>query len=375
MQLCPRRVGILGGTFNPKHLGHIQIAQGTRLALGLDWILLIPAADPPHKEVDGHIAARHRYQMTCLAAEGLEGVTVSDIELVRGGKSYTIDTVLELKKRYPLDSFHVIVGSDLLSDIPTWSRAEELMRIAAIIGVRRQGQDCGDEEAAKRLRAEYGAKIELLDIHVPPVSSTIVRDRVYDALPIDGLVPSAVETYIYEEGLYIPDALKRMQEKCRAALNAKRYRHTMGVVRTAIALAARHGADAKKTRLAALLHDCARGEDTGALSHAAAGERLARTCYGVTDDEVLRAIKLHTTSDQGATILDKIIYVADMIEPNREFAGVDRLRTLAFDNLNAAMAACLEECIDYVRAQGRSVDEHSLAALRELKPDGASCFK
>ncbi len=376
MQAGPRRVGILGGTFNPIHEGHIQMAQGARCALGLDEVLLIPAADPPHKEVDGHISAQHRYQMACLAAEGLEGLRVSDIELTREGKSYTVDTVLELKKRCPQDAFYVIIGSDLLADLSTWRHADELLRLAAIAGVKRQGQNCGDEEAAKRLRAEYGATIELLDILVPSVSSTLVRDRVYDALPIVELVPSAVETYIYEEGLYFPDDLKRMQENCRAALNISRYRHTMGVVRTAIALAARYGADEKKARLAALLHDCARGEDHGALSHAAAGESLARTRYGITDEEVLCAIRLHTTSDRGATMLDKIIYVADMVEPNRGFPGVDRLRALAFEDLDTAMIECLKECIDYVRARGQSVDEHSLAALRELTGRyDVSCLK
>ncbi len=366
MHLGPRRVGILGGTFNPIHVGHIQMAQDVRRALDLDGVLLIPAADPPHKEVDGHIGAHHRYRMACLAAEGLEGLHVSDIELSREGKSYTIDTVLELKKRYPQDTYHVIVGSDLICDLSTWHRAEELLHLAVIIGVRRQGENCSDEEAAKSLRAEYGATIELLDILVPPVSSTLVRDRVYEALPVEGLVPPAVETYIYEEGLYFPGDLKWMQENCRSALNTNRYRHTMGVVQTAIALAARYGADAKKARLAALLHDCSRGEDHGALSHAASGERLARTRYQVADEEVLRAIRLHTTSDQRATKLDKIIYVADMVEPNRDFPGVDRLRALAFEDLDVAMIECLKECIGYVRARGRSVDEHSLAALREL---------
>ncbi|HWR22286.1 MAG TPA: nicotinate-nucleotide adenylyltransferase [Feifaniaceae bacterium] len=367
MHAAPRRVGILGGTFNPIHQGHIQMAQDVRLALGLDTVLLIPAADPPHKEVDGHVSAEHRYKMVCLAAEGLSGVSVSDIEIARGGKSYTVDTVTELKRRFPQDGFYVIVGSDLLNDIPAWSRAEELMRLVTIVGVKRQGQDSGDEEAAERFRSEYGARIETLNIAVPPVSSTMVRDRVYDALPINGLVPPAVETYICEEGLYLPAPLKRMQEDCRAALNRNRYRHTMGVVRTAIALADRYGADAEKARLAALLHDCARGSDSGALSHAASGERLARTRYGVTDEEVLRAIRLHTTSGQGATKLDKIIYVADMIEPGREFPGVERLRALAFLDLNAAMLECLKDCIGYVRARGQSVDERSLAALKELE--------
>ncbi len=366
MQACPRRIGILGGTFNPIHEGHIEIAQGVRRSLGLDRILLIPAADPPHKQVDGQISGEHRFEMTQLAVEGFEGLSVSDVELARGGKSYTIDTLLELKSQYPLAEFYIIAGSDLICDLTSWYRAAELLRLATFVGVRRQGQSCSDEEAAKRLRADYGATIELLDLSVPPVSSTLVRERVYEALPIEGLVPPVVETYIYEEGLYFPEAVKRMQENCRAALNTNRYRHTMGVVRTAITLAARYGADKEKARLAALLHDCARGEDHGALTHAAAGEWLARTQYGVTDEEVLCAIRRHTTSDQGATILDKIIYVADMVEPSRDFPGVDRLRRLAFEDLDAAMLECLTECIAYVRARGRKVDEHSLAALQEL---------
>ncbi len=366
MQVCPERIGILGGTFNPIHTGHIQMAQGARDALGLSKVLLIPAADPPHKEVDGHVSAQHRYRMACLAAAGIEGVEVSEIELHRKGKSYTIDTVFALKEQHLCDEFVVIIGSDMLGDLSTWHRAPELMKLVSFAGVKRQGESDLDEEAAERLKAEYGARIALLDLFVPPVSSTKVRGRVFDALPVEGMIAPDVEAYIYEEGLYFPKTLKRMQEKCRAALNIARYRHTMGVVRMAVALAARYGADAKRARLAALLHDCARGVDRGALTHAAAGERLARTVYGVTDEAVLRAIRLHTTSGKDATTLDKLIYVADMLEPNRNFPGVDRLRALAFTDLDAAMRTCLEDCIAYVRARGQAVDEQSLAALHAL---------
>ena len=199
-----------------------------------------------------------------------------------------------------------------------------------------------------------------------PFSSTMVREYVHQALPVGELVPAAVEAYIYEFGLYFPDDVKTMQAKLRAALGEPRFLHTMGVVRTAIVLAARYGADTQKARLAALLHDSARGEDRGALTHAATGERLAHEVYGVEDTEVLRAIRLHTTLGKGAGKLDKIIYIADMIEPGRDFPGVDRLRALAQEDLDTAVYAGLADTVAFVRQRGKAVHPDSLAALHEL---------
>jgi len=368
MDVSPHRIGILGGTFNPIHQGHILMAQKVREALALDGVLLIPAADPPHKEVDGHVSAQQRYNMARLAAAGAEGLAVSDIELLRGGISYTADTVLELAARYPGARLYVIVGSDLICDLAGWHDAGTLFRLAAFVGVKRAGQNCGDEAAAALLRSEHGADVTLLDIAVPPVSSTLVRERVYAALPAEGLIPGPVEAYIYENGLYFPEDIRAMQAALRETLSGERFRHTMGVVRTAVTLAARFGADSKKARLAALLHDSARGEDKGSLSHAATGAYLARTVYHVADEEVLRAIRLHTTLAKGAGKLDKIIYIADMIEPGRDFPGVEKLRLLAETDLDAAVYAGLRDTVEYVRQAGKTVHPDSLDALKELTP-------
>ncbi len=361
-----RRIGVLGGTFNPVHAAHIAIAKGVRRILDLDEVLLMVAQDPPHKRVEGHVKAQSRYDMACLAVQRLEGVCVSDIEMRRPGKSYTIDTVHELSRLYPGARLFIIVGSDMLQDLPNWHRAGELLREAVFAAVPRQGIHNSDAIAAEKLREQYSANVCMVQLRIPPISSTLIRQQIESALPITGLVPASVEQYIYENGLYFPLELRALQEKCRIVLNTNRYKHTMGVVRMAITLAERHGVDPKQARLAALLHDCGRGEDKGALTHAFTGERIAREEYGVKDEAVLRAIRLHTTLGPQATKLDKVIYIADMVEYGRRFRGVADLRRLAMNNLDAATAKGLMNTILYVQQRGEQVHPDSLAALREL---------
>lgn len=366
MQECPRRIGILGGTFNPVHAAHIVMAKGVKDLLSLDEVLLIVAQDPPHKQVQGHVDALLRYEMVCLSAKAYEGLTPCDIEMKRPGKSYTTDTLHELELLYPSAQWFVIVGSDMLQDLPTWRNAPDLLKEAVFVAVPRKGQNAADEQAAQLLRHEYGADVRLVSLDIPPISSTLIRNNMEHALPIAGLVSPAVERYIYETGLYLPEQIKRMQEKCRAALNTNRYKHTMGVVRMAEELAQRHGVDPEQARLAALLHDCGRGVDKGSLTHAITGERIAREEYGVTDEAVLQAIRRHTTLGISATKLDKLIYLADMVEYGRKYKGVEELRRLAMENLDSAAIKGLTDTILYVQEKGLEVHSDSINALHEL---------
>jgi predicted HD superfamily hydrolase involved in NAD metabolism len=134
----------------------------------------------------------------------------------------------------------------------------------------------------------------------------------------------------------------------------------------AAALAQRHGVDPEQARLAALLHDCGRGVDKGSLTHAITGERIAREEYGVTDEAVLQAIRRHTTLGIRATKLDKLIYLADMVEYGRRYDGVDELRRLAMENIDAACVNGLTDTILYVREKGLEVHSDSINALYEL---------
>ncbi|MDR1619891.1 MAG: nicotinate-nucleotide adenylyltransferase [Clostridiales bacterium] len=360
-----KKIGMLGGTFNPIHTAHVDMGRLVREEFDLDEVLFIPAGDPPHKAVEGAVCAAHRARMTQLALRGLPGLSMSDIELDRAGKSYTIDTVAALSALYPGAAIYIVVGSDMLRDLPHWHRARELLQKAAFIGVPRQGRDHNDAEALSLL-AQYGARVPLSKSKAPPISSTMVRAGIYKAQPITGFTPPAVERYIYLHMLYQPPDISAIAKRLRGMLSPSRYAHTAGVVQEAIALAARYGVCADAARLAALLHDCGRSRDIGALTHAQAGAAVARDMFGVSDEAVLSAIRRHTTLGAGATKLDKIICLADMLEPGRDYEGVEALRAAAETSLDDALRRALLHTVAYVKSTGGEVDEGSLLALREL---------
>ncbi|MDO4572781.1 MAG: nicotinate (nicotinamide) nucleotide adenylyltransferase [Clostridia bacterium] len=349
-----RRIGVLGGTFNPVHKAHLQMAALAREQLALERVLLMVAADPPHKPVDGGVDAGTRLEMTRLAAADCAGVEASGLELERPGKSYTVETLRTLKARCPDAALWLIVGSDMLLDLPRWYRTEEIARLADIACVPRVGQESEDREAARRLEERFGARVLLLPAKAAPCSSTQVRERLFLGLPADALVPMPALLYAYERGLYFPPALRALWEKACGALGPKRRRHSAGAAVAAARLAFDWGADCERARLAALMHDCAKelsprrlsvlsGDDTDipAVQHAFAGAVLAKTLYGVEDEAVLRAIRRHCTGERGMSLLDKVVYLADAVEPTRDFAGVDALRSALREGPDAAMRLAL----------------------------------
>lgn len=358
------RLGILGGSFNPVHNAHIMMAECAARALMLDRVLFMTANDPPHKEVDGHIPAELRHRMAELAAGEVSNACASDMELKRSGKSYTIDTVLQLKRDFPGAEIFLVIGGDMLHTLSTWHRAGELMHEASFAVFSRD--DYSEEADARRYREEYRARIQLLPERVPAISSTDIRARIYDALPISHMVPYSVEAFLYENGLYQPDDIRRLQEICKRDLRPRRYVHTMGVVRSSIALAYQYGADPKKARLAALLHDYGKSIDQDALRHAPLGEKLAREKLMIRDEEVLSAIRYHTTLKDGASKLEKIVYLADLIEPHRTIPRVDEIRALAGRDLDAAVLAGLNRTIEYLSEKNLPIQHCSIAARDEL---------
>lgn len=212
------RIGVLGGTFNPIHCAHIRTALAAKSALSLDRVLLMVAADPPHKQVAGAVPAQVRLHMTALAAEEYQGLEASALELHRAGKSYTADTLLSLHKQYPEDELFLLVGSDMLRDLPNWYRPDCICRLAVIAVVPRGGCDAEDADRAQLLMKEFGARVVFLPVAPQTLSSTEIRDRLYRGLPVTGLLPPAVETELYESGIYSPERIHALQQRCRAAL-------------------------------------------------------------------------------------------------------------------------------------------------------------
>ena len=370
------RIGLLGGTFNPIHRAHVQMAEIARDEAALDLVLLMVAADPPHKAVDEDVPAGERFRLTQLAIAGKERLLASDQEIVRGGKSYTLLTLQELKRQYPDAEISIIIGSDTLSDLVNWYHPEEVLKIAGVLCVPRVGIDQDDEKTAQMLRERYGARVRLLSAKADVISSTEIRKRLFAGLPVEGMLPDAVEQAVYECGDYFPPELRAMQEKSRIALTPRRYSHVCGTMRAAARLAVLWRQDAQKARVSALLHDCAKcldpitqevlsGDETGIapVYHAFAGAVLAKMEYGVTDETILRAIRLHTTGDWGMTDFDALIYAADLIEPTRDFLGVEEYRSRISPNIDSFMQYAVSRVSQLIERRGKKTHPASARAL------------
>ena len=370
------RIGILGGTFNPIHSAHVQMARIARDEAALDRVLLVVAADPPHKPVDGAVSAGERYRLVTIAAAGEDRVVPSDLEIRRGGKSYTLLTLQELLAAFPGAELSIIVGSDMLSDLPNWYHPEEVLALADVLCVPRIGRNENDEGTAQALAARYGARVTILSAKADMISSTEIRRRLNEGLPTEGWMPEAVEQAVYEGGAYFPKDVRLLQQKCRAALSEKRYRHVCGTMRAAAELAVLWKQDARKARIAALLHDCAKcldplmqevfsGDETGIapVHHAFAGAVLARMEYGITDEAILRAIRLHTTGDWGMSDFDALVYAADLIEPTRTFSGVEAYRAELTADADAFMAFALNKEEQRLAQKGRVMHPATARAI------------
>lgn len=374
------RLGVFGGSFNPVHMGHIQIALAAMEEAKLSRMLLMVAADPPHKAIAGGVSAKERLDMARLAQKEFPALTACGLELSRPGKSYTADTVAQLQKEYPGAQIFWLIGADMLLTLDTWHDPARLMATTRFLAAGRPGNP-GAEQAAQRLRQAYGADIAMLHAVGPDISSSDIRGRVAEGLPIEGRTCESVIQYIYENGLYLPEGIRAVAERLRGELSPKRFEHTIGVVRSAAGLAERHGVDPAKARLAAYLHDCAK-DDTADLAgaygcnvadmtepirHAPVGAAHARQAYGVTDGEVLRAIALHTVCGPGMTDLDKVIYLADKIEPGRSYAGMEAIRQAAEHSLDKGMLACIGQTAAYLAKTGKRMHPATIAAREEIQ--------
>jgi nicotinate-nucleotide adenylyltransferase len=198
-----QKIGIMGGTFDPIHTGHLVTAEAVRVEYGLDRVLFIPAAKPPHKQHSQVETALHRYIMTVMATYSNPHFYVSPIELERPGISYTIDTVLELIEQYGNHTeFYFIIGADTVQELPTWKDIDHLLEICHFIAAARPGSAYTVEDIIKQFGVWGNERIHRLPTPELDISSTDIRERVRQGRSITYIVPESVEKYIIKEGLY-----------------------------------------------------------------------------------------------------------------------------------------------------------------------------
>ena len=394
------KIGIYGGTFNPPHLGHVTAARAVFELLKLDKLLLIPAGLPPHKDLPaGSPTPEQRLAMTRLAADqtGLDDrVEVLDLELRRAGRSFTSDTLETLREQNPEDELWLLMGTDMFLTFQMWHEPEKILSLAGIAAFGRTEEDTEELFSAQRdylYRTYPQARIFTLTIPgVIDVSSTELREKLAKGEGGNLMAP-AVYGYILREGLYNTHAdlkhlsLSHLRPVALSYLKHRRIPHVLGTEQEAIRLAERYGADVEKARRAALLHDCTKKLDMPAqlalcekygiqldeleqqalkLLHSKTGAAIARDVFGV-DDEIYSAIWYHTTGHAGMTTLEKIIYLADYIEPSRDFPGVDTLRKVCYEDLDKGLLLGLEMTIEEMTAMGNPVHRATLEARDWLK--------
>ena len=381
------RVGIMGGTLDPVHNGHIQLAQAALADLKLDGVMLLPAGDPPHK--DHTTSKADRLEMVRLAARDVKGIFPCAIEIQRCGTTFTVDTLRELRNNNPDTDWFYIIGADTLDVLDSWKSFDQVAKMCSF-AVCGRADEAINRDRMKKLEQEYGASFVPVNFNGPDISSTDIRMRVSRGESIADLVPNSVGRYIMDRGLYL-SALARNEILTRLQKNLKpgRFAHTLGVAETAVRLAERYGVVPAQAELAALLHDCAKYmplnemralviqhiPDTDPLEleavsvlHAPAGAVVACQEYGVQNPHILSAIRKHTLGDAEMSALDALIYTADFIEPGREnFPGLAQARALAETDLYAAMCLCAELTNRHLETQGRHAHPRSLAMLHHYK--------
>jgi nicotinate-nucleotide adenylyltransferase len=382
----------MGGTFDPIHHGHLLVAEAARETFDIDIVLFVPSGDPPHKLPADLTPAETRYCMAELATGDNPRFQVSRIEIDRSGKSYTIDTVRELRQLYQgAEEFYFIVGADAALEMLNWKDAEELLRLCVFIVVTRPG--CDRQllfEHIKLIESRHKGQLRFLEIAPIYVSSTDIRQRAGAGRSIRYLIPPQIETYIKKNKLYHNEDFVLQWSGARAYLkrkmSAKRYAHILGAAREAARLAAIHGADPKKAYTAGLLHDCAKEtpnkkrlcvqygieldnvmKEKPDLSHGLLAAEIAAREFGVKGKNTLNAIRYHQTGRPEMSLLEKVVFVADLTEETRyPNLRIDFLRELADKDLDAAVYECLRVKIEHTNKTQKSGSLH---------PSGVKAFE
>ena len=387
------RIGIYGGTYSPPHIGHLKAAEFAIGALKLDRLLLIPTGVSPHKEMAAGASSADRLEMLRRSAAGIERARVSDMEIKRAGSSYTVDTLRALKEEHPDAELVLLMGTDMFTSFMTWREPETIMQLATLaVFCRGEKGERTRIEAHKTTLESLGARIELVENPVNAISSTDLRRMLVFGCA-DPFLRPGVGDYIREKGLYgtgknrkgLP--MEALEADVVALMNPNRVAHVLGCRDTAVELARVYGENEVDAARAGLLHDITKAID-GPLQltlcaeygivldtfshsfpktlHALTGSLVARRIYG-ENENVVSAICHHTTGRADMTLLEKIIYIADYVEPNRDFPGVEEMRALAYTDIDKAVLMGLESAVAHVRRQGQDLAPATLEALAFLQ--------
>jgi len=373
-----RRIGIFSGTFDPVHIGHLRAAHACLQALQLDKVFFAPFGKPLIRQADA--SAAQRCEMIRLTIARHPGLELSKIDL-QPQPRYAVDTVGELRQRYPDAELFYIIGADKLRDIPSWKDAARLMTMCSFAAYPRAGYEAS--ALCEDLR-DHGAHVRLIPAAQVTMSSGQIRAQLRLLSDAPGRLLPQVAEYIASNCLYQPD----YERMVRQAVSPSRLLHSQGVRHTAVRLARLHGLPMQKAGVAGILHDCAKNMELGrlqliarqarlpcdaqtmgsnALLHGPVGAQIARMRYHISDAHILNAIRYHTTGRAGMNALELVIFVADAIEPSRKYPGLGLIREQAQEDLRLAALTSLTGTQKFVKTKGLSESPLSLMGIADLR--------
>lgn len=354
------KVIIYGGTFDPVTSEHINIIKELAKIDGVKKVIVVPNYQPPHK-LNASTPAFYRKEALAIAVSGVDNVEISDFEINQKKAVYSFVTVEHFKSLYPEDRLYFAMGTDMLAEFSLWKNPERILALADVILVEREGG--GDNaKAISYFEKSYGKKVYQISYKGKNVSSQEVRLRLYLSLDAGEMLTDEVKEYIKTKNLYKPN---RYYEYINQVLPEKRRKHTLGVILCGRKIAKKLRADQVQTEIACLLHDNAkylsykRYKDfvlpenaPKSVEHQFLGAFIAERILGVSDKEIIEAIKCHTTGKADMTLLEKIVFTADVIERGRTFEGVEKLRKSVEEDFEKGFAACVCDLYASLKEEG-----------------------
>lgn len=364
------RIAIFGGTFNPVHLEHKNMVVSAIKELSLDKVIIIPTFLSPHKTL-APASASDRLNMLRLAFSDVKNVEVSDYEINKGGTSYSYITAEHFRALYPEAEMFFLVGDDMLVDFKTWKNPERILKACNLAVFGREGEAADYSLEEKYFKEKFDKAFIKLPFKGKIISSTKIRVYLSLGLNPDGLIKEVAE-YIKDKDVY---PKSEYAEFLRKNLTEKRLIHTANVAVCALKKVKELSLDFNKVLTSALLHDCAkylRTEDFDGFTlpngvpepviHQYLGAFVAERVLGVCDEEILDAIRYHTSGKANMTTLSKLIFVADMVEEGRNYDGVEKLRALYEKDFDECFINCLKEEVIHLKNKGGVIYGETLAA-------------
>ncbi|MHC6203737.1 nicotinate (nicotinamide) nucleotide adenylyltransferase [Breznakiellaceae bacterium SP9] len=382
------KLAILGGSFNPIHLGHLHLAEEVIKALNYDRILLIPAYKSPLKTDILGASPKDRIDMICASIFALPWLSIDDCEIKREGVSYTIETLTAIYEQYkPEGKIGLILGDDLADSFPKWKQAKEIAALADIIIAHRM--------SAAAIAFPYAYKSlnnEMIDI-----SSNIVRSKIENNQAWEYLVPEGARRIITDRGIYQNGApadshltwelIAAVEYQAFKKLGSNRFLHSRNTALLCTDLCMRFGLDTKQGYLAGISHDmCKSMSETELVSLAPAdGKRISKLerekpgllhgraaaiflkqHFNITNEAILGAVRQHTVGDLNMDTLAKILYVADKLEVSRNHANPKLQAVLGSASLDELFEGVLSETVTYLKSNEMSISYQTRRLFSEM---------